>query len=247
MASDARELEGKTAIVTGGAKGLGRAITELFVQRGARLAVIDIDAAALSDLERSFKGSVTAVPGDIRRQPGARAAVAEAAKALGHVDILINNAGVYPRKPIFEIDDETWDFVFDVNLRGMYHVTAATIPLMQSRKSGRVVSIASIDAYIPYPKNAHYSAAKAGVISFTKSFAAACAEDQILVNAVSPGAIATQQLRDLGILADIERGVPIGRAADASDIAEVVGFLASDRNRYMTGETVIASGGILMY
>jgi len=247
MVSDSRELEGKTAIVTGGAKGLGRAITELFVQRGACLAVIDIDEAALSELESALKGSVTGVVGDIRRQPGARAAVEAAHKALGHVDILVNNAGVYPRKPILEIDDETWDFVFDVNLRGMYHVTAAIIPLMQPRKKGRVVSIASIDAYIPYPKNAHYAAAKAGVISFTKSFAAACAEDQILVNAVSPGAIATQQLRDLGILADIERGVPIGRAADAGDIAEVACFLASDRNRYMTGETVIASGGILMY
>lgn len=242
-----RDFEGKTAIVTGGAKGLGRAIADLFVQRGARLAVIDIDEAALSEVQNAFNGSVTGVVGDIRRQAGARAAVAKAAEALGHVDILINNAGVYPRKPIFEIDDETWDFVFDVNLRGMYHVTAATIPLMQPRKTGRVVSIASIDAYIPYPKNAHYAAAKAGVISLTKSFAAASAADQILVNAVSPGAIATEQLRDLGILADIERGVPVGRAAAADDIAEVACFLASDRNRYMTGETVIASGGILMY
>ncbi len=246
MASGDREMEGKTAIVTGGAKGLGRAVTQLLVERGAKAAVVDIDDKALGVLRQELGDAVVPVVGDIRRQPGARAAVAEAAKALGHLDILINNAGVYPRKPLFEIDDEAWDFTFDVNLRGMYHVTAAAIPLMQPRKSGRVVSIASIDAYIPYPKNAHYAAAKAGVISLTKSFAAAVAEDQILVNAVSPGAIATQQLRDLGILADIERNVPIGRAADAGDIAEVVCFLASDRNRYMTGETVIASGGILM-
>lgn len=241
-----REMEGKTAIVTGAAKGLGRAIAGLLVERGARVAAIDIDEAALKALERELSPSVVGVAGDIRRRPGARAAVATAAEALGHIDILINNAGVYPRVPLFDIDDEAWDYTFDVNLRGMYHVTAAAIPLMQPRKSGRVVSIASIDAYIPYPKNAHYAAAKAGVISLTKSFAAACAEDQILVNAVSPGAIATQQLRDLGILADIERGIPVGRAADAGDIAEVVCFLASDRNRYMTGETVIASGGLLM-
>lgn len=242
-----REMEGKTAIVTGGAKGLGRAVTSLLIERGARVAVIDIDETALAGLSNEVGPEAIPVAGDIRRQPGARDAVARAADALGHLDILVNNAGVYPRKPLFEIDDEAWDFTFDVNLRGMYHVTAAAIPLMQPRKSGRVVSIASIDAYIPYPKNAHYAAAKAGVISLTKSFAAACAEDQILVNAVSPGAIATQQLRDLGILADIERGVPVGRAAEASDIAEVVCFLASERNRYMTGETVIASGGIIMY
>jgi NAD(P)-dependent dehydrogenase (short-subunit alcohol dehydrogenase family) len=247
VASGPRELEGSTAIVTGGAKGLGRAITGLLVERGARVAVIDVDEMALSALKQELRASVIGIPGDIRRQPGARAAVSAAAQDLGHVDILINNAGVYPRKPLFEIDDDAWDYTFDVNLRGMYHVTAATIPIMLPRKYGRVVSIASIDAYIPYPKNAHYAAAKAGVISLTKSFAAACAGDRILVNAVSPGAIATQQLRDLGILADIEQGIPVGRAADASDIAEVVCFLASGRNRYMTGETVIASGGILMH
>jgi NAD(P)-dependent dehydrogenase (short-subunit alcohol dehydrogenase family) len=241
-----REMEGKTAIVTGGAKGLGRAIVGLLAERGARVALIDIDEAALAGLSNELGPDVACIVGDIRRQAGARTAVTRAVEALGRLDILVNNAGVYPRKPLFEIDDEAWDYTFDVNLRGMYHVTATAIPLMQARKSGRVVSIASIDAYIPYPKNAHYAAAKAGVISLTKSFAAAVAGDGILVNAVSPGAIATKQLRDLGILADIERGIPVGRAAEAADIAEVVCFLASERNRYMTGETVIASGGILM-
>ena len=243
------EFDGKTAIVTGGARGLGRAITRMLVDRGATVAIIDLDEKTAAETTRDLKrhnGKIHHVTGDIRFRDGARAAVAETARQLGRLDILVNNAGVYPRKPLLEIDDEAWNHTFDVNLRGMYHVTAAAVPLMQARKAGRIVSIASIDAHIPYPKNAHYAAAKAGVISLTRSFAEACAADQILVNAVSPGPIATQQLRDLGILADLEKNAPLGRVAEPDDIAEVVCFLASDRNRFITGETISASGGIIM-
>src|SRR5687767_2601396 len=125
MASASREMEGRSAIVTGGAKGLGRAIASLLVERGARVAAIDIDEPGLASLEKDLGVGVIGIAGDIRRQPGARAAIAAAVEALGQLDILVNNAGVYPRKPLFEIDDEAWDYTFDVNLRGMYHVTAA--------------------------------------------------------------------------------------------------------------------------
>ena len=144
------------------------------------------------------------------------------------------------------IDDETWDFVFDVNLRALFHMTAAACLHMRERRQGRIVSIASIDAYIPYAKNAHYAASKAAVISFTKSFAEEMAPYDVLVNAVSPGPIDTPNLRALGIYEDLARSTPLGRVADPTDIAEVVHFLADPRNRYMTGETVIASGGIVM-
>src|SRR3954462_7419597 len=160
------EFDGKTAIVPGGARGLGRAITRMLADRGAAVAIIDLDEKTAIETARELErndGKVHHVAGDIRFRDGARAAVAEAVRQLGRLDILVNNAGVYPRKPLLEIDDEAWNHTFDVNLRGMYHVTAAAIPLM--RKAGRIVSIASIDAHIPYPKNAHYAAAKAGVIS----------------------------------------------------------------------------------
>lgn len=242
------ELTNKNAVVTGGAKGLGREISKLLLERGANVAIIDIDAEGLADAQQSLGGPdrVKTVTGDIRRRENAHGAFAKAAELLGHVDILVNNAGVYPRKPMLEIDDETWDFVFDVNLRSMFHMTVAAAQHMRPRKSGAVVSIASIDAYIPYAKNSHYAAAKAGVISFTKSFAQELAPDGILVNAVSPGPIDTPNLRNLGIYEDLARSTPLGRVATAKDIAEVVAFLASDRNRFMTGETVIASGGIIM-
>lgn len=239
------ELEGKAVVVTGGARGLGRAISGLFAARGARVAIIDIDGAAASATAAELGG--IAVEADIRRRPQAQAAFAQAAEALGRVDVLINNAGVYPRKPILEIDDDAWDFVFDVNLRAMFHMTAAAAAHMKAHKAGRIVSVASIDAYIPYAKNAHYAAAKAGVISFTKSFAQELAPEGILVNAVSPGPIDTPNLRALGIYEDLARSTPLGRVAQPEDIAEAIQFLASDRNRYMTGETIIVSGGILMY
>jgi 3-oxoacyl-[acyl-carrier protein] reductase len=248
VAAEADEMTGQVVLVTGGAKGLGLAIAELFAARGATLGLVDIDEAGLAEAVSRLGGPsrAQAVTGDIRRQAGAHAAFEETARRLGRVDVLVNNAGVYPRKPILEIDDETWDHVFDTNLRSMFHMTVAAARHMRPRKVGRIVSIASIDAYIPYAKNAHYAASKAGVISLTKSFAQELAPDGILVNAVSPGPIDTPNLRRLGIYEDLARSTPLGRVAAPADIAEVVCFLAGARNRYMTGETVIASGGILM-
>ena len=248
MATEADEMAGQAVLVTGGAKGLGLAIAELFAARGARVGLVDIDEAGLANAAARLGGppGAEAVHGDVRFGKGADAAFAEAVARLGRVDVLVNNAGVYPRKPILEIDDDTWDYVFDTNLRSMYHMTAAAARHMRPRRAGRVVSIASIDAHIPYAKNAHYAASKAGVISFTKSFAEELAGDNILVNAVSPGPIDTPNLRKLGIYEDLARSTPLGRVATPADIAEVVCFLAGPRNRYMTGETVIASGGIVM-
>lgn len=242
------EMAGRHVVITGGVRGLGFALASLFTERGAKVAIIDIDEVGLASAVERLGGpaKVHGVAGDIRRRDKAHVAFALAASAMGHADILINNAGVYPRKPMLEIDDEAWDFTFDVNLRAMFHMSVAAANHMKPRKAGRIVSIASIDAYIPYAKNAHYAAAKAGVISLTKSFAQELAPDGILVNAVSPGPIDTPNLRALGIYEDLAKSTPLGRVADPSDIAEVVYFLASERNRYMTGETVIAGGGIVM-
>jgi len=248
MVTESSEMGGRLAVVTGGAKGLGYAIAQLLIARGARVCIIDIDAEGLSRAVASLGGAGKAqgVAADIRRRDDAHAAFAKATAKLGHVDVLINNAGVYPRKPILEIDDAAWDYTFDVNLRSMFHMTVAAANHMKSRQAGSIVSIASIDAYIPYAKNAHYAAAKAGVISLTKSFAQELAPDDILVNAVSPGPIDTPNLRALGIYEDLAKSTPLGRVAAPEDIAEVVCFLASGRNRFMTGETVIAGGGIIM-
>ena len=232
-------------IVTGGAKGLGLAIAKVFAAAGDRPILIDVDGAALAEAVAELPGAVPIVA-DLRSQAGARMGFAKAVETTGAIDVLINNAGIYPRTPILDLDDEALDLVFDANVRSMVHMTIAAARHMRPRKSGRIVSIASIDAYIPYAKNAHYAASKAAVISFTKSFAQELAPDGVLVNAVSPGPIDTPNLRALGLYEDLAKSLPLGRVADPSDIAEVVRFLASPDNRYMTGETVIASGGALM-
>lgn len=237
----------RRVVITGGAKGLGLAIARRFAESGCTIALIDIDADALTAaVETLGPGRAHGIAATIRGRESAHAAFGEAIARLGGADVLVNNAGVYPRKPILEIDDETWDFVFDTNLRALFHITAAACLHMREQRQGRIVSIASIDAYIPYAKNAHYAASKAAVISFTKSFAQEMAPFGVLVNAVSPGPIDTPNLRALGIYEDLARSTPLGRVADAADIAEVVHFLADPRNRFMTGETVIASGGIVM-
>ncbi|WP_158816870.1 SDR family NAD(P)-dependent oxidoreductase [Methylocapsa sp. S129] len=240
-------LRSRSVVITGGARGLGFALSRMFLSRGAHVAIIDIDEAGLDAAVAKAGAHCYGVVGDIRRRQNAHNSFAQAVAALGgRVDVLVNNAGVYPRTPILEIDDEAWDFTFDVNLRGMFHMSAAAALHMRKNKAGRIVSIASIDALTPYAKNAHYAAAKAGVVSFTRSFAQELAPDGVLVNSVSPGPIDTPNLRQLGIYDDLSRSVPIGRVADPTDIAEVVCFLAGSRNRFMTGENVVVSGGILM-
>ena len=244
MPADAAQAT-RYVMVTGGARGLGFAIAKVLAASGDCPILVDIDPEALAKAVTDLPGAI-AVVADLRRQAEAQGAFAEAVERAGTIDVLVNNAGVYPRKPILDLDDEAMDLVFDVNVRSMVHMTVAAARHMQPRKTGRIVSIASIDAYIPYAKNAHYAASKAAVISFTKSFAQELAPYGILVNAVSPGPIDTPNLRALGIYEDLVQSLPLGRVADPSDIAEVVRFLASPNNRYMTGETVIASGGALM-
>lgn len=245
---DAQELAGETAIVTGGAQGIGLAVVRLLVERGARVAIIDINEAAAAEVaDKLGRERVAVVQGDLKRRQSVTDAFSRAVDALGAVDMLVNNAGTYPRTAIGDLDDEAWDRCFDVNLRGLYHMTVCAAAHMRSRGRGRIVSLASASAYIPYPMNAHYAAAKAGVASLTRSFAMACAPDGVLVNAVAPGATDTEGLQAQSISSpDLLHQIPLRRLALPEDIAEVICFLASPRNRYVTGETVIASGGIVM-
>jgi NAD(P)-dependent dehydrogenase (short-subunit alcohol dehydrogenase family) len=242
-------LHGRNVVVTGGANGLGKALAERLTQRGAGVAIVDADvdggervAAAL----RTAGGTAVAIAGDISRRGDAHDLFRRAVDALGLVHGLANVAGVYPRRPLLEITDEDWDFSFGVNVRGLYHMSTAAIEHMRPHGWGRIVNISSIDAFIGHPKNAHYAAMKAGVVSLTKTFGKAFAGDGILVNGVAPGAIATEKAKASGFLGESANVTPIGRAAEPEDIADVVIFLLSDQNRYMVGETVIVNGGYLI-
>jgi 3-oxoacyl-[acyl-carrier protein] reductase len=242
-------MSNKCVVVTGAGNGLGRATAQMMAARGARVAILDIDAAAAAATTQAITaagGSAVAVTGDITRSAAAHALFARAVDAFGRIDALVNCAGVYPRRPILEITDEDWEFSFAVNVRGTYHMCAAAAAHMRGQGGGRIVNVASIDAFKAHPHNAHYAAMKGAVVSLTRSFGEAFAVDNVLVNAVAPAAIATEKAKQSDWLEEHARQTPIGRAAEPEDIADVICFLASDGNRYMVGETVMVSGGFLI-
>jgi 3-oxoacyl-[acyl-carrier protein] reductase len=240
------DMRGKNVVVTGAGSGLGKATAMMLAQAGAGVAVMDIREGSAQAVVEDIKltgGQATAIVGDVRTREAAQASFAQAVAAFGHIDGLVNNAGIYPRRPILEITDDDWNVSLGVNVRGLYNMTIAAVTHMRPRGEGRIVNIASIDAFKPHPKNAHYAAGKAAVVSLTKSFGMELAPLGILVNGIAPGPIATEAAKQAGFLPSLTAETPIGRVAEPEDIAEVILFLVSSRNRYMVGETVVVSGG----
>jgi 3-oxoacyl-[acyl-carrier protein] reductase len=245
-----QSFDGKVAVVTGAARGLGLALATLLAERGARVFMVDRDGrflAAAADTLATRGLDVTAAVADCASEVelGALRRRIET-ETKGRLDVLINNAGGWRYGSLGEITVADWDWTFEVNLKTVFLVTRTLMDLMVARRYGRIVNIASTDAYRPKVKLPHYAAAKAGVVSLTKSIAEELAPLGILVNAVSPGAIATETAKSQGWLAERIPQIPVRRAAEPEDIAEVALFLASPQNRFVVGETVVANGGMLM-
>jgi NAD(P)-dependent dehydrogenase (short-subunit alcohol dehydrogenase family) len=248
-------MQGRGIVVTGGASGLGLATSKLLAAKGANVAVLDIDKAkleaAVAEIGEAGSGKALGFAGDIVPRAEAFELYARAVKALGRVDGVVNCAGVYPRRPILEITDEDWNFDWQINVRGTYNIMAAAViemrkqALDQSGVRGRIVNLSSVDAFKAHPKNAHYAATKAAVVSLTRSFALEFAPEQILVNSIAPAGIATDKAKAAGFIPELTSQTPLGRAAEPGDIAEWIVFMLSDANRYMTGENVIVSGGYI--
>lgn len=247
-------MKDQSVVIVGGASGLGLATAKLMLRHGAaRIALIDKNQTALdaaSDQLRELGGHVLAVAGDISRQASAHAAFEAVASAFGRVDSIINSAAIYPRKDIFEINDDEWDLENAINIKGTYHMMVAFVKHVQALPrlqpvAGRIVNVTSVDAFKAHPQNAHYAATKAAVVSLTKSFAHACAESGILVNSVAPAGFATERAKQLGFLGELAKANPLGRAAEPEEIAEWIVMMASARNTYATGENVIVSGGYI--
>ncbi len=247
-------MEGQTAIIVGGASGLGLATARLMIERGAgRIGLIDKNEELLAEAAATLSASGTPVAtaaGDISTKESAHSLFGRVAGELGRIHSLVNCAAIYPRKPIFEIDDADWDLENAVNVKGTYHMMVAAILHMKAfaappAVTGRIVNVTSVDAFKAHPQNAHYAATKAAVVSLTRSFAQACAEDQILVNSVAPAGFATERAKQLGFLPELAKANPLGRAAEPAEIAEWIVMMASRRNTYATGENVIVSGGYI--
>lgn len=245
-----QEFADRIGVVTGAAGGLGKAVSRLLVDRGATLFLVDMDRQALEAFETDLKGRgapVHAAVMDIANEDEALALRDRiAAETGGRLDFLINNAGGWRYGRAREITMTDWDWTFRTNVTGTFLMSRTLMGLMTGQRYGRIVNVASADAYRAKPTLPHYAAAKAAVVSLTKSLAEELAPDQVLVNAVSPGAIATEVAKQQGWLPERIKSIPLGRAAEPEDIAEVILFLASSRNRFMVGETVMATGGLLM-
>jgi NAD(P)-dependent dehydrogenase (short-subunit alcohol dehydrogenase family) len=230
------ELEGRTALITGGASGIGAATAALFAAEGATVGVLD----------RAVSPGVHAYEVDVRDGIAVANAVNDFAAATGRLDILVNNAGTGDLRPMHTVDDKVWHRIVDVNLTGTFNGMRAAIPLMLDAGRGAIVNNASLSGLMPTRNEAAYSAAKAGVIALTRSGALEYGP-AVRVNCVAPGHVRTpltemlQQMPDL--LGPITDAIPLQRMGEADEIAQVILFLASDRSSYVTGHTIVADGG----
>ena len=248
--ANAIDLKGRTAVVTGGAQGFGKAITERFVASGARVAIWDRDTPLAEKTAAAFGGQVIAIACDVADPGSVDKARDATVRALGRIDILINNAGIagYNAKT-WETDVEEWRKVMRVNLDGPFICSRAVVPLMIAQNYGRIVNIASIAGKEGNPNAAHYSASKAGVIALTKSLGKELAGHNIAVNAVTPAAAKTaifDQITQEHIDFMLSK-IPRNRFVTVEEVAGLVAWIASEENSFTTGAVFDISGGRATY
>jgi NAD(P)-dependent dehydrogenase (short-subunit alcohol dehydrogenase family) len=246
-------LRGKVALVTGAQQGIGRGIALAFAHEGADIAVNYLDdlaaAEAVMGEVRATGRRATLVQADVARPAEVKTMVTRARQALGGLDVLVNNAGVYPRVPFLEMREADWDLVLDVNLKGgFFCAQAAAQTMVDGGQPGAIINLAS-QAIRGAVRGVHYSASKGGVVAMTRAMALELAPYRIRVNAIAPGLTDTAQPRygnSEAELAAMASAVPLGRMAQPDDIAAVAVFLASDDARHVTGQTVHVNGGSYM-
>lgn len=244
-------LEGRVTIVTGGSRGIGRAVARCLAEDGAAVVVSGRDAArleaAVKELE-NLGGPVLGVVADVARREDVERLVEETRARFARIDILVNNAGITRDGLLVRMKDEDWDRVLDVNLRGAFLMTRAVARVMMRQKGGRIINIASTAGAMGNAGQANYSAAKAGLIGLTKATARELARWRILVNAVAPGLIDTDMASALPAEAReaLLAQVPLGRIGEGREVAEVVRFLAGDGATYVTGQVLHVNGGLYM-
>ena len=245
-------LDGKTALVTGASRGIGRAIALCLAAEGARVA---INYAGNVKAAEEVKAAIEAAGGtailcqaDIADSAAVEAMVANVVKEFGTIDILVNNAGITRDTLLMRMKDEDFAKVLDTNLKGVFYCTKAVSKLMMKKRSGRIVNMASVVGLVGNAGQTNYAAAKAGVIGFSKSAARELASRGITVNVVAPGFIGTDMTAGLpeSVKEKMLTDIPLGRMGEPEDVASAVLFLASDQASYITGQVVNVDGGMVM-
>jgi 3-oxoacyl-[acyl-carrier protein] reductase len=244
-------LDGKKAMVTGAARGIGRAIAERLAQQGADIALCDLDANWLADTAAAVTAMgrrTVSIGVDVSNSTGVNDAVAKALQEFGRIDILVNNAGITKDTLLVRMSDEDWDAVLNVNLKGTFLFSRAVAKPMMKQRGGCIVNIASIIGLIGNAGQCNYAASKAGVIALTKSVARELASRNVRVNAVAPGFIESKMTDALSedIRGKMLDAIPLKRFGTPADVADTVVFLASDASSYITGHVVTVSGGMVM-
>jgi 3-oxoacyl-[acyl-carrier protein] reductase len=248
----AGRVAGKAAIVIGGARGIGAAIAERLVAEGARVVIADTLAAdgEATATRLAARGEAIFIATDVSRKDAVDALVEATLQRFGRVDILVQNAGIYPYTMLPEITVEEWDAVLGVNLRGCFLALQACARPMRAQRYGRIVLTSSITGpRVSSPGHGHYSASKAGINGLIRAAAIELAPDHITVNGVEPGNILTEGMqaeRSPEFIAAMTRSVPLGRLGTPADVAHAVLFLASDEAAYITGTTLVVDGGQIL-
>src|SRR5499426_2209493 len=257
------ELAGQVAIVTGAGRGIGRATALELARLGADIVVAELDRANAERTAAEVQAlgcRASVVPTDVTSRADLAVMVERTRAAFGRIDVLVNNAGIYRAALSLDITEEHWDAVMDINAKAVFFASQAVLPTMIAQKRGAIVSLASMAGKIGSRNNLPYNASKAAVVSITKSLALAHAADGIRVNCVCPGFVETdmwtkvarEQSAILGMSSEEftkQRAaqVPLGRMERPEDVAHVIGFLASDRAGYMTGQAINVTGGLIMH
>jgi 3-oxoacyl-[acyl-carrier protein] reductase len=240
----------RVALITGGARGLGLACAERLARDGVAIMLAGPHADGLSEAAATIDahgapGGTTSVDTtvvDITTQAACRSAVSATLERFGRLDILVNAAGVYPRRPVLEISADDWQHVFQVNVLGTYFMMVEAIAEMREHGRGHIVNITSIDAFKAHPANAHYAATKAAVVSLTRSLALEVAPLGILINSVAPGPMATEAAKKTDWYAPMVEQLPTRRPIEPHEVANLVAYLSHADNVSIAGENIVVSG-----
>jgi NAD(P)-dependent dehydrogenase (short-subunit alcohol dehydrogenase family) len=248
------DLSGKAALVTGAQQGIGKAIALALAREGADVAINYLDGEAMAaDVAASVRAlgrRAVLLQGDVASSGAPARLVDATVVAFGKIDIMVNNAGVFPRVPFLEMTEKDWDFVHSINLKaGFFCAQSAARSMVAAGTGGTIINLASSAIFGASPRGVHYAASKGGVVSMTRAMALELAPSRIRVNAIAPGLTDTAQPRygsTEAELAERAAAMPLGRMGQPEDIANVAVFLASEKSAFMTGQTVHANGGMFM-